>query len=131
MQAHDRAADQATGIRCPFACAKHRRVPGKKYPQPVDTYVGIITPEGVIESRKRKLSLTGAVVKEYGFSQALWQLCPDGWTKPLGDDWKDVLSIIILKWSPESCLSKERAIKKEGMTVHKNGRLDQAGKDSD
>lgn len=22
-------------------------------------------------------------MKEYGFSQALWQLCPDGWTKPL------------------------------------------------
>ncbi|MCL0201882.1 DUF2452 domain-containing protein [Klebsiella pneumoniae] len=27
-----------------------RRVPGKKYPQPVDTYIGIITPEGVIKS---------------------------------------------------------------------------------
>ena len=27
-----------------------RRVKGKKYPQPVDTYIGVITPEGVIQS---------------------------------------------------------------------------------
>lgn len=90
-----------------------KRVPGKKYPQPVDTYVGIITPEGVVESKKKKLSLTGVEVKEYGFSQALWQLCPKGWKKPLGDDWEDVLSIIIQKWSPESYLSKERVIRRE------------------
>ena len=33
-----------------------RRVKGKKYPQPVDTYIGVITPEGVIQSNKRKVS---------------------------------------------------------------------------
>ena len=38
-----------------------RRVKGKKYPQPVDTYIGVITPEGVIQSNKRKVSLTDAV----------------------------------------------------------------------
>lgn len=75
-----------------------RRVPGKKYPQPVDTYIGIITPEGVIKSGKKKISLGGIEVKEYGFSQAVWQLCPEGWKKPLGDDWEDVLSIILWKW---------------------------------
>ena len=33
-----------------------RRVKGKKYPQPVDTYIGIITPEGVItKATKRKV----------------------------------------------------------------------------
>ena len=31
-----------------------RRIKGKKYPQPVDTYIGMITPEGVIQSNKRK-----------------------------------------------------------------------------
>lgn len=90
-----------------------RRVPGKKYPQPVDTYVGIITPEGVIESKKKKLSLAGIEVKEYGFSQAVWQLCPEDWKKPLGEDWEDVLLIIIRKCSPESCFTKEREIKEE------------------
>lgn len=88
-----------------------RRVPGKKYPQPVDTYIGIITPEGVIRSEKKKLSLGGIEVKEYGFSQAVWQLCPEGWKKPLGDDWETVLSLILLKCSPETYLSKGREIK--------------------
>ena len=74
-----------------------RRVKGKKYPQPVDTYIGVITPEGVIQSNKRKVSLTDAEVWEYGFSKAVWELCPDDWKKPLGDDWQDVLSIILLK----------------------------------
>ena len=90
-----------------------RRVPGKKYPQPVDTYIGIITPEGVIKSEKKKISLGGIEVKEYGFSQAVWQLCPEGWKKPLGDDWEEVLSVILRKWSPETYLSKDRKIKTE------------------
>lgn len=86
---------------------------GKKYPQPVDTYIGVITPEGVIQSNKRKISLTDAEVWEYGFSKAVWELCPDDWKKPLGDDWKDVLAIILLKQSPTSYIQKTRMIKKE------------------
>ena len=89
-----------------------RRVPGKKYPQPVD-YIGIITPEGVIKSEKKKISLSGIEVREYGFSKAVWQLCPQGWKKPLGNDWEDVLSIILWKWSPETYLAKERTLKPE------------------
>lgn len=89
-----------------------RRVKGKKYPQPVDTYIGVITPEGVIQSNKRKVSLTDAEVWEYGFSKAIWELCPDDWKKPLGDDWQDVLSIILLKQSPTSYIQKTRVMKK-------------------
>lgn len=37
-----------------------KRVPGKKYPQPVDTYIGIITPEGVIKSEKKKYPWGGS-----------------------------------------------------------------------
>ena len=48
-----------------------RRVPGKKYPQPVDTYIGVITPEGVLKSDKKKVTLTDASVKEFGFSRAV------------------------------------------------------------
>lgn len=90
-----------------------RRVPGKKYPQPVDTYIGIITPEGVIKSEKKKISLQEIEVKEYGFSRAVWQLCPEGWKKPLGDDWEDVLTVLVRKWSPETYLLKEREVKPE------------------
>lgn len=50
-------------------------------------------------------------VKEYGFSKAVWQLCPEGFKKPLGDDWEDVLSLILWKWSPEIYLLKERKLK--------------------
>ena len=67
----------------------------------------------MIESGKRKVSLAEIEVKEYGFSKTVWQLCPEGWKKPLGDDWEEVLSIIIRKWSPETYLLKERRIKKE------------------
>ena len=84
-----------------------KRVPGKKYPQPVDTYIGIITPDGVVESDKKKISLTDIEVWEYGFSKAILDLCPEGWKKPLGDDWEDILRIIICDWSGRSWLKKE------------------------
>ena len=90
-----------------------KRVPGKKYPQPVDTYIGIITPDGIVKSGKKKVSMEGIEVKEYGFSMTVQQLCPEGWKKPLGKDWEDVLTILLWKWSPETYLSKERKIKKE------------------
>ena len=90
-----------------------RRIPGKKYPQPVDTYIGIITPEGVLKSEKKKISMGGIEVKEYGFSRAVWQLCPEGWKKSLGNDWEDVLTLILWKWSPETYLLKERILKTE------------------
>ena len=89
-----------------------KRVPGKKYPQPVDTYIGVITPDGIVEGKK-KLSLSDIEVWEYGYSKAVWDLCPDSWKKPLGSDWADVLKLIILKWSPTSYLGREAVQKTE------------------
>ena len=71
------------------------------------------TSRRVIQSNKRKVDLTDAEVWEYGFSKAVWELCPDDWKKPLGDDWQDVLSIILLKQSPTSYIQKTRVMKKE------------------
>lgn len=88
-----------------------KRVPGKKYPQPVDTYVGIITPEGVIRTQKKKLTLSDIDVMEYGYSKALWDLCPQGWKDAAGDEWEDVLKTIILRWSPQSYLRKEYEVR--------------------
>ena len=90
-----------------------RRVPGKKYPQPVDTYIGVITPDGVVRSGRKCVSLTSIEVREYGFSKAVWDLCTQGWKDPLGDNWEDVLSTIIVKRSPNSYLAKERTIRPE------------------
>ncbi len=87
-----------------------KRVPGKKYPQPVDTYIGIITPEGVIKSNKKKITLTDATVKEFGFSRAIELLCPQSWKEPLGKGWGRVLDFIILKESAESYISAEREV---------------------
>lgn len=86
-----------------------KRIPGKKYPQPVDTFIGVITPEGVVESNKRKVSLSDIEVYEYGFSKAVWDLCPEDWKKPLGNDWENVLKIILKTWSPESYLLRDEA----------------------
>lgn len=69
-----------------------KRVPGKKYPQPVDTYIGVITPEGVIRSDKKKVTLTNASVKEFGFSRAVELLCPQSWKDPLGKAWQESLA---------------------------------------
>jgi len=115
VQAHKKRGTTIKKVGSNYYLYKHtsKRVPGKKYPQPVDTYIGVITPDGVVESRKKKLSLTDVEVKEYGFSKALWLLCPQSWKNPLGDDWEDILAIITLKWSPKSYLLKERNIKKE------------------
>lgn len=115
VQAHKVRGTTVKKVGGNYYLYKHtsKRVPGKKYPQPVDTYIGLITPGGVIQSKKKKLSLTEVEVKEYGFSRAVWLMCPDSWKGPLGSDWEDVLSIIIRKWSPESYLAKERDLKQE------------------
>lgn len=87
-----------------------RRVPGKKYPQPVDTYIGVITPKGVVKSDKKKVTLTDATVKEFGFSRSVEILCPQGWKEPLGKEWRNVLDFILLKESAESYITAEREI---------------------
>ena len=81
-----------------------KRVPGKKYPQAVDTYIGIITPEGVIRTEKKKVTLSNIQVKEYGYSKVIWELCPEAWKKAVGEEWEDVLKKIIIDKSPESYL---------------------------
>lgn len=90
-----------------------KRVPGKKYPQPVDTYIGIITPDGIIGRKRRQLATTSIKVKEYGFSKAVWDSCPDDWKKAVGEGWEDKLACMIMKASPESYLSVDMDIKGE------------------
>ena len=57
--------------------ATSKRVPGKKYPQPVQEYIGIITKEGVIRTNVRKISTDRVRVYEYGMSYALQALLPE------------------------------------------------------
>ena len=54
-----------------------KRIPGKKYPQPIETYIGVITEEGVSRSQVRKISTGSVKVYEYGMSYAMKALLPE------------------------------------------------------
>lgn len=82
-----------------------KRVPGKKNPVPVDTYIGVITPDGIVEGKKKKVSTDSSViVKEYGFSYAMMKCCPDSWKKVAGDDYEAKLKKVIRSRSKNSYL---------------------------
>lgn len=89
-----------------------KRVPGKKNPVPVDTYIGKITPTGIEKSGSKKVDVsdTEVIVKEYGFSRSVELLCPAGWKEPLGKDWQKVLDFIIFRESPESYIPQIRKV---------------------
>lgn len=89
-----------------------KRVPGKKNPVPVDTYIGKITPDGIERSSSKKVDVNvpEVIVKEYGFSRAVELLCPVGWKEPLGKDWQKVLDLIIARESPESYILQIREV---------------------
>ena len=70
-----------------------KRVPGKKYPQPVDTYIGMITPDGIIEKKKILVAASSVEVREYGFSKAVQELCPKDWKDAAGNEWEDKLNL--------------------------------------
>lgn len=57
--------------------ATSRRVQGKKYPQPVHEYIGVITKEGVVRTGIKKISTDRVRVYEYGMSYAMQELLPD------------------------------------------------------
>ena len=57
--------------------ATSKRVPGRKYPQPVETYIGTITREGVVRTKVRKISTDRVRVYEYGMSYALQSMLPE------------------------------------------------------
>ena len=89
-----------------------KRVPGKKNPVPVDTYIGKITPDGIEKGATKKVATndTEVVVKEYGFSRSVEFLCPVSWKEPLGKNWQEVLDFIIVRESPESYIKDVRKV---------------------
>ena len=96
-----------------------KRVPGKKYPVPKDTYIGRITPDGIEAGSVKKIPVDSSevIVKELGFSRAVEQLCPAGWKEPLGNAWQEVLDYIIVRESPESYITQVREVP-ESLDAH-------------
>ena len=86
-----------------------KRIPGKKYPQPVETYIGTITREGVIRTKVRKISTDKVKVYEYGMSYALQSLLPEAFLINSHD--KDTLRLaflhIVKHVSPKSYLLRD------------------------
>jgi hypothetical protein len=83
-----------------------KRVPGKKYPQPVQQYIGTITKEGVIRTNVRKISTDRVRVYEYGMSYVLQSLLPE--TFLINSHDKETLRLaflhIVKRISPKSYL---------------------------
>lgn len=91
-----------------------KRVEGKKYPQPVDTYIGKITPDGIEYAKSTIVPKSEEViVREYGFTEAVLACCPEGWKKVVGRNWKEILKVIIVKKSPNSYLIDDPSLRKE------------------
>lgn len=93
-----------------------KRVPGKKNPQPVQTYIGAITPEGVMERFDINRESSGIRIWEYGFSYAVQALAPFSFKKDLGSEERAtlVLGCLIVKESDESYLYRIRSTWCEG-----------------
>lgn len=114
VQKHRRKGTTVKRVGDNYYLYKHtsKRVPGKKNPVPVDSYIGRITPDGVEEKGYRKVDTnrTDVIVKEYGFSRAVEILCPPEWKKIQGDQWQQVLDYIICRQSPESYIRDVREV---------------------
>jgi hypothetical protein len=83
-----------------------KRVSGKKYPQPVQEFLGTITKNGLVESTTRKISTEEVYVFEFGFSFTLCRIVPLKFRKDIGDETKayHALLNIIRHFSPDSYL---------------------------
>ena len=88
-----------------------RRVNGCKNPKPEDVYVGRITPEGIVHSKVRRLDTSRVIAREYGFSKAMLQLCPENWKKTHRDNWEELLDTIIVLVSSNSYIQMERTVR--------------------
>jgi hypothetical protein len=86
--------------------ATSKRVPGKKYPQPVEEYIGVITKEGVKRTNVKKISTDRVRVYEYGMSYVMQKLLPEAFLVNSHD--KETLRFaflhIVKRISPKSYL---------------------------
>lgn len=89
-----------------------KRVPGMKYPQPVQEFLGTITRDGLIKSSARKISTDEVYVFEFGFSFTLSRVVPQKFRKDIGDETKAHYALlnIIRHYSPDSYLLRGQSL---------------------
>ena len=81
-----------------------KRVPGKKNPIPNDTFLGVITPDGIEYGTKAKVDTRSITVREYGFSYAMLKICPESWKAVQGKAHEEKLRAIIKSRSKNTYL---------------------------
>jgi hypothetical protein len=88
-----------------------RRVPGKKYPQAVSEYIGIITEDGVKETGKKVVESEDVVVREYGLTTVVLRLLEDKDSRYAkgGKDRALLLRLLSVE-SPESYILDEEEV---------------------
>ena len=84
-----------------------KRVPGKKNPGPNDTFLGVITPDGIEYGTKAKVDTRNITVREYGFSYAMLKICPDSWKAIQGKTHDEKLRTIIKSRSKNTYLNDD------------------------
>ncbi len=84
-----------------------KRVPGKKNPVPNDTFLGVITPDGIEYGTKTKVDTRSITVREYGFSYAVQKACPDSWKTIQGKNHEEKLRTIIKSRSKNTYLNDD------------------------
>lgn len=89
-----------------------KRVPGMKYPQPVQEFLGTITKDGLVKSTARKISTEEIYVFEFGFSFTLSKIVPPKFQKDIGDGTKARYALLNIAkhYSPDSYLLRSQSL---------------------
>lgn len=97
---------------------KAKRVKGNYYLYSVDgskeTYLGVITREGVRYKQEERIPFSPWKVYEYGASRVLIELCPRPWKDQRGSQWRDDFLFILSEVTPTSYLLMEGVPNREG-----------------
>lgn len=100
---------KAAGERILLYSNRSVRVPGKKNPRSIQEYIGVVTPEGVLEDFTINTDSSGIRVWEYGFTKAVYTLVSEKFMNELGggERARRVLGCIITSSSPNSYLLRD------------------------
>lgn len=109
------------GDLCCLYKTTSKRVPGKKNPVPVRTYIGTVTPDGVVVKKDVNIDKGNMEVYEAGFTDFILSSIPKGLIKAKENESEEervnrenyLLKQMILRLSPDSYISRENALDKD------------------
>ena len=117
------------GDLCCIYKATSKRVPGKKNPVPVRTYIGTVTPDGVVVKKDINIDKGDMEVYEAGLTDFILSSVPEKLVKKAAGESEEervkrqdnLVKQMILRLSPESYVSREvtldAAVEKEACSL--------------